>query len=88
MWGCVSVIGLHPMLSASLYGVVGCVVALRATHCLQTVCDVLRAAIEERRVLLVGCCVCKLREGNNMSQRRHTESEKSRSSSDDWDGLP
>ena len=58
MWGCVSVIGLHPTPSASLYGVVGCVVALRATHCLQTVCDVLRIAIEERHVLLVGCCVC------------------------------
>jgi len=96
MWGCVSVIGLHPMPSASLYGVVGCVVALRATHCLQTVCAALRVAIEVRRVLLVGCCVCKLRENCNMSQRhcRHlrgdpSDSEGSSTSSDfHRDNLP
>jgi len=88
MWGCLSVIGLHPTPSASLYGVVGCVVTVRTTLCLQTVCDVLCIAIEERRVLLDGCCGCKLHEGNNMSQRCRAESEKSSSSSDDWDGLP
>jgi len=68
---------------------VGCVVALHATHCLRTVCDALRIAIEERRVLLVGCCICKLRESSKMSQRRRIESEKSSSSSNyHWDGLP
>jgi len=89
VWGCASVIGLCPTPSASLSGVVGCVVTSRASHCLQTVCDALRVVIGERSVLLVGCCTCKLRKGSKMSQRHRDESENSSYSSDyHWDGLP
>jgi len=89
MWGCMSVIGLCPMPSASLSGVVGCMVASHANHCRPTDCSVRRVAIERRSVLLVGCCVCNLSENSIMSQRHNSESEESSSSSDYyWDGLP
>jgi len=89
MWGCASVIGLSLTPSASLSGVVGCVVASRASHCLQTVCDAQRVVIGIRSILLLGCCNCNLRESSTMSQRRRKESEESSSSSDyNWDGLP
>ena len=89
MWGCVSVIGLCPTPPASLSGVVGCVVALHASHCPQAVCDALRVVIEERSILLVARCICILYKGCKMSQRRRSESVKSSSSSDyHWDGLP
>jgi len=88
MWGCVSVIGLWPTPSASPSAVVGCMLASRANHCLQTDCSMQRLDIEKQSVLLVGCCICNLQSCNTMSQRNNSESEGSSSSSDDWDGLP
>ena len=61
MWGCASVIGLCPTPFASPSGVVGCRLASRANHCLQTDCSVHCVDTEKRSVLLIGCCICNLR---------------------------
>jgi len=74
---------------ASLFGVAGCMVALCASHCLQTDCSVRRVVTERQSVFLVGYCTCNLCEGSIMSQRHRNDSEKSTSSSDyNWNGLP
>jgi len=85
--GRVSVIGFSLMPSASLSGVAGYRLALRASHCVLTDCSMYSVDTRKHKILLFGYYCGSPQRCTIMSLKPATDIVSSGSSSGEWDGL-